>query len=111
MAKQPRDQQSVIITPAQARAVIALQFERGEIVQRVNKQMAEIAEAVQEQGRMLARIHQLLAREGVTYRFDSADVDGESRVRLTAVPKPEEPEKPEVVSTPPAPDQVGETTQ
>ena len=87
MAEQPQDQ-SVVITPGQARAVIALQFERDELVRRTNKEVGEIMRAFQEQGRMLAMVHQLPSGEGWLYRFDSVDVDGEDkpRVKLTAVP-------------------------
>lgn len=99
MTKQAKEQ-SVIVTPKQGRAVEALQFERDEILKRVNKQLAEIGEAWQEQGRMLALVHQLPTGNGITYRFDSADVDGQPRVKLTVIPKPEEPEGPEVTSVP-----------
>jgi hypothetical protein len=81
--------QSVIITPKQARAVLALQFERQEIERRANEQIAEIMGAFQEQGRMLALMHQLPRDEGITYRFESVDVDGAPRVKLIAVPAPE----------------------
>jgi hypothetical protein len=84
-----KTQESVILTPGQARAAIALQFEREEIIRRTNEQIAEIVEAFQEQGRMLALIHQLPRGEGWSYRFDSIDVDGEPRVKLTAVAPPE----------------------
>jgi len=93
MAKKEQTQnkeqaQSVILTPKQARAIIALQFERQEIARQANEQIAEIMEAFQEQGRMLSLVHQLPRDEGITYRFDSVDVDGEDkpRVKLTAVP-------------------------
>jgi len=93
MAKKEQTQnkeqaQSVILTPKQARAVTALQFERQEIARQANEQIAEIMEAFQEQGRMLSLVHQLPRDEGITYRFDSVDVDGEDkpRVKLTAVP-------------------------
>lgn len=105
MAKKEQTQnkeqaQSVILTPGQARAVTALQFERQEIARQANEQIGEIMEAFQEQGRLLAMVHQLPRDEGVTYRFDSIDVDGESRVKMTAMPaKPEQPE------TPPEPDE------
>jgi len=83
-------EQSVIITPGQARALIALQFEREEIVRRINKQMEEIAEAVQEQGHMLSLLYQLPIGKNITYRFDSVTVDDEMRIRLTAVEAPAE---------------------
>jgi len=98
MAKKEQTQnkeqaQSVILTPKQARAVTALQFERQEIARQANEQIAEIMEAFQEQGRMLSLVHQLPRDEGVTYRFDSVDVDGEPRVKMTATPaKPEQPD-------------------
>jgi len=93
MAKKEQTQnkeqaQSVILTPKQARAIIALQFERQEIARRANEQIEEIMAAFQEQGRILAMVHQLPHGEGMKYRFDSVDVDGEDkpRVKLTAVP-------------------------
>jgi len=81
-------EESVILTPKQARAVTALQFEREEIARHANEQIGQIVEAFQEQGRMLSLVHQLPRGEDVRYRFDSIDVDGESRVKLTAVPAP-----------------------
>jgi hypothetical protein len=92
--KQPQEE-SVILTPKQARAVIALQYEREEIARQANAQIAEIVEATQEQGRLLALVHQLPRSEGVTYRFEPVAVEGEERprVKMTAVPPaPPEPE-------------------
>ena len=79
-------EESTILTPKQARAIAALQFEREEIVRQANEQIGQIMAAFQEQGRMLALVHQLPRGEDVTYRFDSVDVDGEMRVKLTAMP-------------------------
>jgi hypothetical protein len=92
-AKQAQEE-SVILTPKQARAVIALQFEREEIARQANEQIAEIVEAAQEQGRMLALVHQLPRGEGITYRFEPVAVEGEERprVKLIAVPPATEPE-------------------
>jgi len=100
MAKKEQTQnkeqaQSVILTPGQARAVTALQFERQEIARQANEQIGQIMAAFQEQGRMLALVHQLPRGEDVTYRFDSVDVDGEMRVKLTAMPPTLEPPEPE----------------
>lgn len=90
MTKETKE--SVILTPKQARAVNALQFERSEIVRQANEQIGQIMEAFQEQGRLLAMVHQLPGGEGITYRFDTVDVDGEMRVKLTAeLPEPEAP--------------------
>jgi hypothetical protein len=94
--KQPQEE-SVILTPKQARAVIALQYEREEIARQANEQIAEIVEATQEQGRLLALVHQLPRSEGVTYRFEPVAVEGEERprVKMTAVSPEPEPEAPE----------------
>jgi hypothetical protein len=90
VAKQ-KEQQSVIITPKQRRAIDALRFERDEIVRRANEHIAEIEAAFQEQGRMLAMLHGLPHGEGFTYRFEGEEVDGETQVKLVAVPsEPEE---------------------
>ena len=44
---------------------------------------------------MLALVHQLPRGKGITYRFDSVDVAGQPRVKLTAVEAPAEPEQAE----------------
>ena len=77
-------EESTIITPAQARAVLALEYERAEILRRANEQLSEIHAALQEQGRMLAGVHGL-ARDA-QYRFESVDLAGERRIKLIAVP-------------------------
>jgi hypothetical protein len=104
-AKQAQEE-SVILTPKQARAVIALQFEREEIARQANEQIAEIVEAAQEQGRMLALVHQLPRGEGITYRFEPVAVEGEERPRVKLIvvedpckgvppaPEPEPPAEP-----------------
>jgi hypothetical protein len=79
-------EQSVIITPKQRRAIDALRFERDEIVRRANEHISEIEAAFQEQGRMLAMLHGLPHGDGFTYRFEGEEVDGETQVKLTAVP-------------------------
>ena len=99
MAKTEQTQEhSVIITPRQARAVSALQFERNEIVRQANEQIAQINEAFQEQGRILALVHELPRGDDWQYRFEDVDVDGQLRVKLTAMPREQEPEP----ETPPA---------
>jgi len=81
-----KQEQSVVLTPKQARAVIALQFEREEIVRQANEQIAEIMEAFQEQGRMLAMLHELPHGEGWTYQFQSVEHEDKPRIKLTANP-------------------------
>jgi hypothetical protein len=103
MAKTEQTQeQSVIITPGQARAVSALQFERNEIVRQANEQIAQINEAFQEQGRILALVHELPRGDDWQYRFEDVDVDGQLRVKLSSLPKEQEPETPPVEDPPPA---------
>lgn len=93
MAKTKQAQEeSLLLTPKQARAITALYIEREEIRRQANEQIGEIMEAFQEQGRMLALVHQLPRGNGVTYAFEDVDVDGQRRIRLTAVPAPEEEE-------------------
>jgi hypothetical protein len=84
-------EQSVILTPKQARAVLALQFEREEIARRANEQINEIMEAFQDQGAMLAVIHQLPRGEDWVYAFESVTDEGQPRIKLTAKPAEAEP--------------------
>ena len=72
-------EQSAILTLAQARAGVALEHERNEIVQAANEQLKQIADAFQEQGRILASVHGLPGE--ARYRFEPSD----EGVRLVAV--------------------------
>jgi len=111
-AKQAREEQSVIITPGQARAVTALWFERSEIVRQVNEQIGQIMGALQEQGKMLAMLHELPRGDDWQYQFQHVEVDGEMRVKLTVLPKEQEPEAPPVEDPPPAePEEQAEAAQ
>lgn len=77
---------SVILTPGQARAIVALEFERQEIARGANEQIGQIVAAFQEQGRLLAMVHQLPRGEKIKYRFDTVEMEGEPRLKLTALP-------------------------
>lgn len=81
--------QSVTLTPKQARAIVALQFEREEIARHANEQIGEIMEAFQEQGAMLALVHGMPRGDGWTYIFESTMVDGTPRIKMTAKPQDE----------------------
>jgi len=87
MTKQ-QQKTSVILAGKQGRAILALFFEREEIARRANKEIVEINEAFQEQGRVLALIHQLPHNDGRHYRFETVEVEGRPRVKLTSVEAP-----------------------
>ena len=87
------NEQTIILTSGQARGVTALEFERQELARKANEQLAEIAEAIQEQGRMLSLVHGMPRGEGVTYRFDGVVLDEVVRIKMTVVEPEEEPKK------------------
>jgi hypothetical protein len=62
-------EQTVQLTQGQARPVVAMTYERQQIIEQANAQLAAIEASFQELGRIYARIHQLPVGDGVTYQF------------------------------------------
>ena len=88
--------QSVVLTPGQARGITALEYERQETAKRANAELNIIAAAIQEQGKMLSLVHGMPRGEGVTYRFDGVMLDEEVRIKMTVIEPEEEVEAEEV---------------
>jgi len=83
------NEQTVILTPRQARGITALEYERQEIARKANEQLNEIAEAIQEQGKMLSLVHEMPRGKDIMYRFDGVMLDGKVRIKMIVV-EPEE---------------------
>lgn len=82
-------EQTVILTPGQARGITALEYERQETARKANEELNTIAAAIQEQGKMLSLVHGMPRGKDVTYRFDGVMLDEEVRIKMTVV-EPEE---------------------